>query len=139
MKVEIFNTVPPSAASIRQEVFVKEQGFEDEFDATDSVAVHFVLFDGAMPIATCRVFEHTEKNVYVLGRLAVVKERRGCGTGSLLLKKAEEYAASVGGKEIRLHAQCRAASFYEKSGFLPFGEIEDEQGCPHVWMKKTLY
>lgn len=28
--------------------------------------------------------------------------------------------------------------FYETIGYTQYGEIEDDQGCPHIWMKKEL-
>ena len=28
--------------------------------------------------------------------------------------------------------------FYEKNGFQPFGDIYDEEGCPHQMMEKKL-
>ncbi len=139
MRVEAFQPAPSQALEIRQKVFVEEQGFQNEFDAVDLTAVHFVLFDDCdIPIATCRVFEGAEKGTYILGRLAVTKENRGKSMGSLIVKKAEEYVKKIGGEEIRLHSQCHAAGFYEKSGFTAFGEIEYEEDCPHVWMKKKL-
>ena len=45
---------------------------------------------------------------------------------------------SVGYNELYLHSQLRAKKFYEKCGFVSFGEIELEENCPHIWMKKSL-
>lgn len=139
MRVEAFQPAPSQALEIRQKVFVEEQGFQNEFDSVDLTAVHFVLFDDCdIPVATCRVFESDKKNVYILGRLAVTKENRGRNMGSLLVEKAEEYIKKIGAEELRLHSQCRAAAFYEKLGYAAFGEVEDDEGCPHIWMKKRL-
>lgn len=139
MRVEAFQPAPSQALEIRQKVFVEEQGFQNEFDSVDLTAVHFVLFDDCdIPVATCRVFESDKKNVYILGRLAVTKENRGRNMGSLLVEKAEEYIKKIGAEELRLHSQCRAAAFYEKLGYTAFGDVEDDEGCPHIWMKKRL-
>ncbi len=139
MIIERFTPAPQEAIEVRTEVFVHEQGFRDEFDDIDAIAMHFVVFDEAeSPIGTCRVFTSEDAQVYFLGRLAVVKEYRNKGLGSLIVEAAEDYVRSVGGKEIRLHAQCRVAEFYEKIGYTSFGEIEEEEGCPHIWMKKIL-
>ena len=51
-----------------------------------------------------------------------------------LLKAAKE----KGAEEMMLHAQCQAKGFYEKAGYRAYGEIEDDQGCPHIWMRKYL-
>ena len=139
MKIEKFTPAPQQAIDVRIEVFVKEQGFRDEFDDIDDIAMHFVAFDDTeRPVGTCRVFVSDDAKVYLLGRLAVVKEYRTKGLGSQIVEAAEDYVRSVGGKEIRLHAQCRVSGFYEKIGYTSYGEIEEEEGCPHIWMKKEV-
>lgn len=139
MRVEIFQTIPKQAIEIRKKVFVDEQGFQNEFDDVDLIAVHFVLFDDSdRPIATCRVFEEQKNSAYILGRLAVAKESRGKNIGRLIVDKVEEYVKEMGGEQIQLHAQCRVAAFYNKLGFSSFGEMEEEEGRPHIWMRKML-
>ena len=50
MKFRIYTAgLPEEAKKIRLEVFVKEQGFEEEFDSVDDTAAHIVLFDGKLP------------------------------------------------------------------------------------------
>ena len=41
MKIKHFDTLPEDAIFIRKEVFVKEQGFKNEFDEKDNEA-HFL-------------------------------------------------------------------------------------------------
>lgn len=139
MRVELFQKIPQIATNIRGKVFIEEQGFQEEFDDIDLVAVHFILFDDSeKPIATCRVFKDSKKDTYILGRLAVTKEYRGKHVGSLIVKKAEEYVKEIGGNELQLHAQCRITAFYNKIGYTTFGEEDEEEGCPHIWMRKVL-
>lgn len=138
-RTEVYDSLPDCAREIRHTVFVEEQGFEDEFDAIDQTAAHIVMFGkGEAPIATCRVFWDASKRSYILGRLAVLKEYRGNNIGSLMVREAERYVQSAGGGSLALHAQCRAVDFYRNSGFEAYGEVEDEQGCPHIWMKKSI-
>ncbi|MBR5540248.1 MAG: GNAT family N-acetyltransferase [Clostridia bacterium] len=137
MRMEMFHGVPDAALAVRIPVFVEEQGFVDEVDEIDGVATHVVLFDEAeQPIATCRVFE--QEDTYILGRLCVLKAHRGKGYGSDLVAATERYVGSVGGERLALHSQYHAKGFYEKLGYAPDGEIEDEQGCPHIWMVKVI-
>lgn len=139
MKAVIYDYLPDCAKEIRQAVFVFEQGFQNEFDEIDEAAVHIVLFDvERKPVATCRIFWDSEMNAYILGRLAVTKEYRGKNIGSVMIKEAEKYVRKKGGTCIALHAQSRVADFYKKSGFAECSGIEDDEGCPHVWMKKSL-
>lgn len=138
MEIRVYKQLPDDAIKIRREVFVEEQGFLDEFDNIDEIAVHIVAYEGDEPAGTCRVFFDESKSSYVLGRLAVKKRYRGVNLGSLLLKEAETQTISNGGKCLILHSQCVATGFYHKNGYQEFGDIEDEQGCPHIWMKKSL-
>ena len=139
MKKELYNFLPEEAREIRISVFVEEQGFENEFDEIDSEAVHIIIRnDDGMPVATCRIFWNNEMESHIFGRLAVVKEFRGRGIGSDVLKSALEYVKNSGGKKLMLHSQCTAIPFYEKLGFESFGEVEYEENCPHIWMKKEL-
>ena len=87
MNTKIFTTLPQDAKDIRIEVFMKEQGFENEFDEIDNLCHHIVAFDEGKPIGTCRV---------------------------------------------------RVSSFYEKQGYIQFGQIDDDEGVPHMWMKKKI-
>jgi len=124
---------------VRITVFVDEQGFRDEFDEIDNIATHLLMLDDSdHPIATCRVFRKDNTDTYIIGRLAVVKEHRGKGLGAFMLREAENYVASVGGRYLTLHSQCRAQNFYAKCGFMAHGEIEYEENCPHIWMTKQV-
>ena len=109
MEFRIFNSLPSDAAGIRREVFVVEQGFLEE-----------------------------RRVSYVLGRLAIRKKYRGRDIGSWLLKEAEQEVKKRGGRQLILHSQCVASGFYAKNGYREFGEIDDDEGCPHIWMKKEL-
>ena len=44
MNIRVYHTLPGDAVTIREEVFMKEQGFHDEFDETDRTAAHLVLY-----------------------------------------------------------------------------------------------
>lgn len=138
MEIKLYPTLPEDAKKIREEVFVKEQGFQNEFDEMDTHAKHFVLYDATLPIATCRFFAGELPGDYVIGRIAVLYEYRGREIGSYLLKAAEKEIQRMGGKRVLLHAQSRVTTFYEKQGFCSFGAIDFDEACPHVWMVKNL-
>jgi predicted GNAT family N-acyltransferase len=139
IKTEFYEKITPEARIIREQVFIKEQGFKKEFDEIDEKATHIVIYgEDNQPIATCRVFEGKNKHEYILGRLAVNKEYRGKNMGSYIIKEAEKYVQEKGGTCIILHSQCRVKEFYNKLGYEEFGKIEDDEGCPHIWMKKDF-
>ena len=138
MYVKVYPTLPEEACYIRETVFVQEQGFTDEFDKIDVTAAHLVLFVREEPAAGCRVFWDEDMAQFILGRVAVLQQYRGNGLGAAILQAAEAYTREQGGKELHLHAQCRITAFYEACGYDQYGEIEDDQGCPHIWMRKSL-
>ncbi len=131
-----FNHLCPEAAAIRKEVFQKEQGFVNEFDETDARAVHAVLYIKNEPAGTCRYFE--EKDGWHIGRLAVLKSFRGAHLGAALLQFAEQRIRARGGKIVMLSAQERARAFYEKQGYIAYGDAFCEEECPHIAMQKHL-
>lgn len=136
--VKSFVGLPDEAREIRERVFVEEQGFEREFDEADAAATHLVLSDSGKPVATCRFFKGDEEGVYLIGRIAVMPEYRKKGVGASIVSEAEKLAAEAGGRESVVHAQTRASGFYAKLGYQPFGEPDDEEGVPHIWMRKAL-
>ncbi len=140
MRAKKYNYLSEDAKRIRHMVFIEEQGFQNDFDDVDKAATHIVMYDqNNEPIATCRVFEGEETDVYILGRLAVIKQNRGNHVGSEMVEEAEKLVISKGGKSLCLHAQCRVKDFYKKSGFVEYGQEDEDEGCPHIWMKKQFF
>ena len=138
MIIKDYNYLPEEAKKIRSEVFVKEQGFYDEYDEFDDIAKHMVMYSNEEPISTCRIYYNYEKESYIIGRVAVLKEWRGKNIGRRILNAAEEYIRENGGKSVMLSGQVRVAGFYEKLGYIKQGETYLDEGCPHIWMKKNL-
>lgn len=136
MNTKKYTTLPQEAKDIRVEVFMKEQGFENEFDDIDDISFHIVVFDEEKPIGTCRFFK--ENNHYTIGRVAVLKEYRNQHIGNVLLERAEKEIKKLNGDLIVVHAQVRVSPFYESQGYIQFGQIDDDEGVPHMWMKKKI-
>jgi predicted GNAT family N-acyltransferase len=138
MEIQIYSTLPPQGRWIREEVFVREQGFREEFDSIDSFATHILVLADDSPAGICRVFWDEDRQQFLLGRVAVLSRFRRQGLGEALVTAAEQQVRRMGGASLHLHAQCRITGFYEAVGYTPYGEIEDDQGCPHIWMQKSL-
>ena len=136
MNAKTYTTLPQEAKDIRIKVFMKEQGFENEFDDIDQISSHIVVFDETKPVGTCRFFK--ENNHYTIGRVAVLKEYRNKHIGHLLLESAEKVIKKLNGDLIVVHAQVRVSLFYENQGYIQFGQIDDDEGVPHKWMKKRI-
>lgn len=138
IKVQITSDLPQCAKDIRQQVFIKEQGFINEFDDIDKCAWHLVVYDEEMPLACCRFFRGDTPNEFIIGRLAVLKEHRGKQLGALMIKEAEKYIKSIGGEKLSLSAQLRVKEFYEKQGFTASGDTYFDEYCEHIHMEKAL-
>ena len=92
MTILSFERLPEEAKNIREEVFVKEQGFFEEFDDKDDIATHFVALECGKPVGTCRLLKGADGE-YLIGRIAVVKSQRGRGVGAGLVAFAEKVAS----------------------------------------------
>ncbi|MGB8451085.1 MAG: GNAT family N-acetyltransferase [Anaerocolumna sp.] len=126
---------------IRRKVFIDEQGIapEEEFDDYDNLAVHALVYDNTnnkKAVATGRVYHDGEN--YRIGRIAVLKEERGKYYGDFVVRLLVDKAFLAGAEEVIINAQVNAIKFYEKIGFIPYGDIFDEAGIEHVVMKVKL-
>ena len=136
---EMSNTLPQAASSLRLEVFVKEQGFCEEFDQFDEVgkAYHFVLFEDKQPLATCRMIDEGD-GVFHIGRVAVKKDCRKRGLGAKVIAEAEDAAKSMGGKKITIGSQVQALGFYKSLGYIQCSGEYTAEGKSHIDVYKEI-
>ena len=126
------------AAMLRIKIFVDEQEFREEFDEIDKTAFHMVVYDeDKTPVATGRIYNE-ESDVWHLGRICVLKEKRKTGLGRLVVTELEKKAATFSAKKVTLGAQLRAAGFYKTLGYSEVGKIYFEEYCEHINMTKDL-
>lgn len=119
------------AKSIREQVFIQEQRIapEDEWDAQDAVALHFVVYATGQAIATARLLEN-----HSIGRVAVLKSQRGLGVGRVLMQHIIQVAKQQR-PWVKLSAQEHAIPFYQSLSFQVEGESYLDCGIPHVDMR----
>jgi predicted GNAT family N-acyltransferase len=125
------------ALAIRKRVFVGEQGVpeEIEMDRDDGHAIHFLAFDSGKAVGTARLV--IRQRSAKIGRMAVVKNYRGKGIGTKLLRRAIVTARRRGAQKIYLHAQVPVIGFYEAMTFHCVGPVFKEAGIPHRKMVFT--
>lgn len=133
---KVTNTLSEDEKMIRETVFIEEQKFKIEFDDTDDIATHIVMYIDNNPVGCCRLYKR--ENEYHIGRIAVLKPYRGKGYGEKILLNAERVAKEKGADSISLSAQVRASGFYEKLGYKKHGEIYFDEYCEHIAMKKYI-
>lgn len=156
--VKIYGALSPEEREIREEVFMREQGFSSEFDELDGDggARHIVLFEDGKAAGVCRVYpgaNYGEFNAgadfgefnagadfgeFNVGRVAVRKEFRGRHLGERLMEEAERLIIAEGGTVSVVSAQKQAERFYAKCGYVSEGEVYLDEFCPHIKMRKRL-
>lgn len=126
----------PDLRAVREAVFIVEQQVspEEEWDDLDAGSFHLIARDeNGTPIGTGRLTPEM-----TIGRMAVVKAWRGRGVGEAILHALIERARELHYPAVELHAQTHAIAFYERSGFVAFGEEYQEAGIPHRSMRLPL-
>lgn len=129
-----------SAQAIRKQVFIEEQQIaaDLEWDGVDPDCVHALAVNRfGVPLVTGRLLEHVP-GVAKIGRMAVMSTMRGSRIGRAVLDALVLAARQRGDREALLHAQCSAAPFYARAGFVERGPVFEEAGIPHVEMVRTL-
>ena len=118
--------------SIREIVFIQEQHVpvDLEWDQFDESCLHLLALDATnRPIGTARLLQDGH-----IGRMAVLKEWRGCGVGAALLKHLLREAKMRGLAIVIVNAQTYAVNFYMRFGFQSKGNEFLDAGIPHVQM-----
>jgi predicted GNAT family N-acyltransferase len=121
---------------IRQEVFVGEQSvpLELEQDEFDPRAFHFLVEDDGRPIAVARAVLMDQGATAKIGRVAVVKSRRG--DGKFLIEAIEGSPRLAQVTKFALDAQTYAIRFYERLGYEAYGHEFLDAGILHQHMIK---
>lgn len=131
-KQELYNLL-----QLRSEVFVVEQDcVYQDIDGKDEKALHVLGFKDEILVAYTRIFKPGDYfDEASIGRVVVKKKERALKYGYDIME-ASIKAVDDHFKErvIKISAQCYLKGFYIKIGFLPIGDIYQEDGIPHVAM-----
>ncbi|MDO4594920.1 MAG: GNAT family N-acetyltransferase [Tissierellia bacterium] len=114
---------------LREEVFIKEQGFKNEFDDIDDIATHLCLKEDDKLIAYLRIYKQEDK--YFIGRVIVKREYRNKGYGKKILKEALK---RLKGRKVINHSQFDKREFYKKCGFIETNIIDYDESVKHVYL-----
>lgn len=124
---------------LRLQVFVVEQGcpYED-LDGRDLEPGAELLWaaDGLRVLSTVRVL-HDPDGALRIGRVATDPAARSQGLAAQLMRKAVERCTELDpAAPILLGAQAHLAEWYARFGFAVDGPPYDEDGIPHVPMRR---
>ncbi len=131
-----WSEVGEGAARLRTRVFVEEQKIpaDLEWDEHDAVCLHAIAVNRLGQVVGTGRLLPSHDGAAKIGRMAVHEVVRGTGVGAQVLRCLVEAARARGDREVVLHAQCSAVSFYAQSGFACRGPEFDEAGIRHVEM-----
>jgi predicted GNAT family N-acyltransferase len=119
---------------VRGLVFIEEQGIDwaIEFDGLDPQCVLFTAYINDIAVGAARLFGNK------VGRVATLKEYRGQGVASEMMKRIEEYSKENGIQKLKLHAQLYIKEWYEHLGYIAEGDIFQEAEIDHIKMTKEI-
>ncbi|TDT39417.1 putative GNAT family N-acyltransferase [Halospina denitrificans] len=133
-----WDQLPDAITQLRQTVFTQEQQVppELEWDETDRIATHYLVRDDSgTPLATARLYPE-EDGAGGIGRMAVSREQRTLGVGTVLLREMMHDAFSEYDYLV-LSAQEGAVDFYRRLGFYVVSDTYMDAGIPHRAMRCT--
>lgn len=127
------------ALALRQRVFVIEQDcLYLDVDGKDVDALHVLGHAHETLVAYARVLPPGARfEVASIGRVVVAPEARGRGVARALMRETIAAAEALHGERLALAAQAHLEGFYASLGFVRAGDAYDEDGIPHVDMRRA--
>lgn len=122
---------------IRDQVFLIEQNIsrEDEYDDRDHLCMHSLVLEDDKAIATGRIDAAKDGKI---GRVAVLKQFRRRGVGTLIMNSLVDYARELRLPSVWFNAQLTAVPFYLQLGYKTVGPEFEEANIVHVRMEKAI-
>ena len=124
--------------TVRQQVFVIEQRIDPALEWTgddDQFRSILALDTNQNPIGTGRV--KVSAATATIGRMAVLKDWRGSGVGTAILRRLIEIGKADGADKFELSSQVSAIDFYQKLGFIASGDVYMDADIEHRKMTLT--
>ena len=127
--------------ALRSEVFVVEQACAyQDVDGLDLVdgTVHLICHELGTIAAYARILAPDDaRPTPRIGRVIVAQQARGRQLARPLIRRALACCEERWpGQAVELGAQQHLTNFYESLGFTAVSEPYDEDGIPHVWMRR---
>ena len=127
------------AFQVRKKIFVEEQGlFESsDVDRYDNGGIHIIAECDRRVVGTVRVYKDGH-DLWMGGRLAVLKEYRKGKVGSLLVKEAMKTVKSNGANCFLAFIQVRNVRYFQRLGWRPVGPALLHHRALHQKMEADL-
>jgi Predicted acyltransferase len=127
--------------ALRNQVFVVEQNCPyQDIDHRDENAFHLFLEEERKIIGYLRIIPHkADFSAVSIGRFCIAPEYRDRKLGRDIFYYILDYIDKRWkSEEIFISAQKYLKTFYLSFGFLPVSEVYEEDGIPHLDMKRIL-
>ncbi|NVK03677.1 MAG: GNAT family N-acetyltransferase [Flavobacteriia bacterium] len=79
-----------------------------------------------------------EPDAFKMQRVVVAEKLRSSNIGSDMMAFCEDYILRSNRTSVYCHARDSAVNFYLRNSYSPEGDYFDEDGIPHLKMKKVL-
>ena len=124
---------------LREEILRKPLGLKLERDQLKEENANFLTaWNGNKCIGTMVMLKQDDETARMKA-VAVSSEFQGKGIGKKMVIEFENEARKLGYKKIFLHARKVVVDFYEKLGYISYGEEFYEVTIPHRKMRKNLF
>lgn len=121
----------------RNKVFLEELGYQEICDESDMYSYHFIGYDKACQIGSCRLTK-IDDEYYRVAYLCVIKEYRRQYVGDLIIRAVQDKVLSHGGKYIVLECPENVKGFFEFEDYEVFGDPYNVNGEKWLKMKKDI-
>jgi predicted GNAT family N-acyltransferase len=127
----------PLLKSIREAVFIREQGVPEalEWDEFDAVYRHALALSHRGDAIGCGRLSAAGH----IGRIAVLPQWRKQKVGTALVEALLAYARRNDYPQVDVDAQTHAVPFYRGFDFVEQGEVFMDAGLPHIKMSLQLF
>ena len=121
---------------LRNRVLLRPYNLPDYgWEMKDPMAWHFLAIDEGRVIGCVLLAPLNEEKTRVqLMQMAVDDTYQGKGIGKRLVDGVKEFARQQGINWIKCHARENAIPYYQKQGFVIYGEEFEEVGIRHRYM-----
>lgn len=128
--------------NLRRLVFIDEQKFAleldlDENDSVDNLkTMNILLYYDKTPVGTTRLVFKDSK--WYLTRVCILKDFRGKKLGNFLMEEIFKKSGELKIEILYVGSQVYAKEFYQKHGFIEFGDVYYDEHVQHIMMSKKL-